>query len=231
MNELIKLLELIEESKKAEAQKLVDAVKKTIDGLDTKINENESLKNDAITSRDKIKTQLKEIGAKLGINIDTDNVVEAIEAIKRNKGVDKSEALEIAQKEIDTLKGEVTGLTEKLADADKNTKQQMLQMSLKTEIAKVLPDFKAKASGINYITSEVEKQASFEDGKIVFKNEDGTSKRIGGKDATVKDIIEQMKQKEVETKESLFFNIEVQDSGAKGGAGKIAEGDYVPNAR
>jgi hypothetical protein len=228
MNELLKLLELVEESKKAEAQKLVDAVKTFIGGLDTKINDNERLKNDAITSRDKIKAQLKDIGTKLGIDIDTDNVVEAIEAIKKNKGVDKSEALIIAQKEIDGLKNEVTDLNTKLKDADANTSKQMLAMTLKTDIAKVLPDFKAKANGITYITEAVEKQATFEDGKVVFKNEDGTTLRIAGKDATVADVIKQMKDKEVEAKESLFFNIDVQDSGAKGGGGKETKGDYVP---
>jgi hypothetical protein len=228
MNELLKLLELVEESKKAEAQKLVDAVKTFIGGLDTKINDNERLKNDAITSRDKIKAQLKDIGTKLGIDIDTDNVVEAIEAIKKNKGVDKSEALIIAQKEIDGLKNEVTDLNTKLKDADANTSKQMLAMTLKTDIAKVLPDFKAKANGITYITEAVEKQATFEDGKVVFKNEDGTTLRIAGKDATVADVIKQMKDKEVEAKESLFFNIDVQDSGAKGGGSKETKGDYVP---
>lgn len=232
MNELLKLLGLVGEDKKAEAQALVDAVKKQIADLDEKINGHEKLKNDAISSRDKIKTQLKDIGAKLGVDISTDNIAEAIEAIKKNKGVDKSEELEIKEKEIDKLKEEVGTLTQKVADADANTQRQMLQMTLKTDIAKVLPEFKVKANAMPYIMAEVEKKATFEDGKIVFKNTDGTTQRAGGKDLTISDVIAEMKKKEVDAKESLFFNLDVQSSGKGGGGSDITKGeDYVPKKR
>lgn len=227
MNELEKLLGLVDEAKKADAQKLFDAVKAFIGGLDTKINDNERLKNDAITSRDKIKTQLKEIGTKLGVNIDTDNVVEAIDAIKNTKGVKESELLIIKDKEIDNLKIEIGTLTTQVKDADKNASKQMLKMTLKTDIARLLPELKAKANATSYITDAVEKMAVFEDGKAVFKNADNTTLRIGGKDATVEDVIKQMKDKEVNSKESLFFDIGVQESGVKNKGGKEIKGDYT----
>jgi len=226
MEELLKLLGLVDESKKAEAQKLADAVKTKIDELDADITKQEGLKNDAVASRDKIKTQLKEIGKKLDIDIDTGNVTEAIDAIKNSKGVKESEALGIKEKEIETLKTEIETLKTENETVQSTASKQLLSMSLKTEITALLPTHKAKAGATAYITAEVEKRAVFEDGKAVFKNEDGTTLRIGGKDATASDIIEQMKQKEIDSKESLFFDIGVQESGKNGVGGEKAQGDY-----
>jgi hypothetical protein len=218
MEALLKLLGLVEESKKAEAQQLHDAVKTVIDGLDAKVNEQERLKLDAIATRDAIKSQLKNIST--GLGVEAENVIDAIEAIKSSKGGNN----EIKDKEIEQLKREISELTGRLENTTKESTQKILAMALKNDIATVLPAYKPKASGVQYIIDAIEKQAHIEDGKVVFKNADGTTLRIGGKDATVEDMVKQMQEKEKATNESMFFNIEVQASGASGaGGGKVTK--------
>jgi hypothetical protein len=222
MNELLELLSLIDEAKKTQAQKLVDAVKLKIDGLDLKINEQERLKIDAIKTRDEIKGKLKDISIKLGV--DADNVVDAIETIKSKKGVDKTEALEIAEKEKENLKLEITQLTQQLQEVETKSTQELLSLNLKSEVAISLPKHNAKKNAYNYIITEVQKKAQYENGKTIFKNEDGTTLRIDGRDATADDIIKQMFETEKTSNESMFFDIAVQQSGASNNqSGKIVE--------
>ena len=224
MEELLKLLGLVKDESKDEAQKLVDAVKAHISGLDIKINSEEKLKIDAIASRDDIKTQLKNIAT--GLGVDASNVIEAIDAIKKSKGGKDDDG--IKTKEIDALKLEIVDLTQQLSDNSKKSSADLLGMSLKTEIAKALPKHNAKTAGYEYITSAIEKQASFVEGKLVFLNENKTTLRIDGKDATVDDMVKQMFDKEKTSNESMFFDIDVQDSGAGGEGGTVIKGDFQP---
>lgn len=226
MEELLKLLGLVKEDQKGEAQKLFDAVKTHISGLDTKINAEEKLKIDAIASRDDIKSKLKSIST--GLGVDADNVIEAIDAIKNSKGKGNDE---IKDKEINALKAEIVGLNTQIGEVTQKSSQELLSMSLKTAIAKALPKHNAKTAGYDYITSAIEKQASFTDGKLVFLNEDKTTLRINGNDATVDDMVKQMFEKEQKANESMFFNIKVQESGGHGaGGGNSGKGDFDPNA-
>jgi hypothetical protein len=48
----------------------------------------------------------------------------------------------------------------------------------------------------NYIVDSIKKSAVFADGKIVFKNEDGTTRRTDGRDSTLDDIIGSMAEAE-----------------------------------
>lgn len=223
MNELKKLLGLIGEDKKDEAQKLFDVVKAHFGDLDTKINQQELLAKDAIKSRDDAKSKLKAIAT--GLGADVENVEDAIDAIKNKKAGND----DVKDKEIVQLKAEIGTLTQSMSDAGAKSSKELLKMALKNDIATVLPKYNAKANGASYITSAIEAQAKFEDGKIVFKNTDGTSLRIDGKDATVDDMIKEMQQKEKDANESMFFDISVQKSGAgDGGAGDKTKGDFIP---
>ena len=222
MNELLELLGLVDEAKKEQAQKLVDAVKLKISELDGKISEQEKLKLDAISSRDEIKSKLKNVAN--GLGVDAENVVEAIEAIKSKK----SGGDDVKDKEIAQLKGEIEQLTNTLNETKTQTSKEMLKMALANEVAIALPKYNAKKNGYNYIIGEVEKKAVFEDGKAMFKNQDGTTLRIDGKDATVDDVVKMMYEEEKKSNESMFFNIDVQQSGASGnGGGKVVQ-DFIP---
>lgn len=224
MNELLELLGLVDEAKKAQAQQLVDAIKLKITELDSKIVEQERLKLDAINSRDEIKTKLKKVSTELGV--EAENVLEAIEAIKTKKGGADND---VKDREITQLKNEIEQLTNTLNETKQSTTKEMLKMTLANEVAISLPKYNAKKNGYSYIIGEVEKKASFEDGKIMFKNSDGTTLRIDGRDATVDDVIKSMFEAEKKSNESMFFNIEVQSSGASNmnGGGKIVQ-DFIP---
>ena len=78
----------------------------------------------------------------------------------------------------------------------------------------VLPVHKAHEDMTKYIVADIEWKAHFENGKILFKNEDGTTIRIDGADATIDDMVMQQKVADVNGR---FFNIEVQDSGGDDG--------------
>jgi len=228
--ELLKMLALVDESKKEEAKKFAEAAMGKITSLDGEVTKHEAAKLDAIGTRDKIKSKLKDIGSKLGIDIDADNVDDAIAAIKAKKGVDKTEALTIAETEIANLKKEVEDMSLGF-DAERNQlKSQVLGVALEKDVAVLLPKYKAKTNATPYLMDAIKKQAVFEDGKIIFKNEDGTTRRIGGKDATLDGIIAEMQAKEKESNESMFFDISVQDSGAdkRQGGTRTTGGDFVP---
>lgn len=224
MNELLELLGLVDEAKKAQAQQLVDAIKLKIAELDNKIVEQERLKLDAINSRDEIKTKLKKVSTELGV--EAEDVLEAIEAIKTKKGGADND---VKDREITQLKNEIEQLTNTLNETKQSTTKEMLKMTLANEVAISLPKYNAKKNGYGYIIGEVEKKASFEDGKIMFKNSDGTTLRIDGRDATVDDVIKSMFEAEKKSNESMFFNIEVQSSGASNmnGGGKVVQ-DFIP---
>ena len=224
MNELLDLLGLVDEAKKAQAQQLVDAIKLKIAELDNKIVEQERLKLDAINSRDEIKTKLKKVSTELGV--EAENVLEAIEAIKTKKGGADND---VKDREITQLKNEIEQLTNTLNETKQSTTKEMLKMTLANEVAISLPKYNAKKNGYSYIIGEVEKKASFEDGKVMFKNSDGTTLRIDGRDATVDDVIKTMFEAEKKANESMFFNIEVQSSGAShnNGGGKVIQ-DFIP---
>ena len=224
MNELLELLGLVDEAKKAQAQQLVDKVKLKITELDGKISEQEKLKLDAINTRDDIKNKLKKVASELGV--DAENVIEAIETIKTKKNTAGDD---VKDKEITQLKNEIEQLTKTLDETKTLTSKEMLKMTLANEVAISLPKYNAKKNGYNYIIGEVEKKASFEDGKIMFKNSDGTTLRVDGRDATVDDVIKSMFEAEKKSNESMFFNIEVQSSGASNmnGGGKVVQ-DFIP---
>jgi len=225
MEELLKLLGLVDESKKTEAQALVDAVKTKISALDTQISTQERLKLDAIKSRDEMKSSLKEIATKIGVT-DVDNINDALEAIKAKKGVNKIEELEVKQKEIDALKTEVSTLSTNLETSKAEAQNEIRNIILERDLALVLPKHKAIEELVPYMIQDVKKMATVdEEGKLVFKNEDGTTLRIDGRDATLDDIVSQKREAEVKSGKGIFFDIKIQKSGANGAGGASDEED------
>jgi len=228
MKELERLLGLVAEGKKDEAKKLTDAVKAKIDALDSEVVKQEAKKLEAVKTRDEIKAKLKEVASELGVG-EIEDVSEAIAAIKDKKSGDKSKDIEVKDREIEQLKAEIEAANKTLEKEKVKYQEEILGVALEKDIATILPKYKAKVNATNYIIDAVKKTAQFVDGKIVFKNEDGTTLRANGSDATLDDVIKQMQSKEKEAKESMFFDISPQQSGAgsEDGGGKF-EGDFIP---
>lgn len=228
MKELDKLLGLVASDKSEEAKKLATAITAKIDSLDKEVVKQEGMKLEAVKTRDDIKRKLKEIASELGVG-ETDNVADAIKAIKNKKFSDKSEEIAIKDKEIEQLKKEIEDINSSIEKERNEFKADILNIALEKDIATILPKYKAKANATNYIVDAIKKTAQFVDGKIVFKNSDGTTMRANGNDATLEDVIKQMQAKEKEANESMFFNISPQASGAgNGDGGNKAEGDFIP---
>ena len=219
MEELLKLLGLVDDARKEEAKKLVDAVNERIKKADEKITEQERIKLDAIKSRDEAKKKLKDIALKLGVK-DGEDLLEALENIKGKED-------EVKDREIEALKEEVQNLTSNLEAVEAETESKLMDISLEKDLAMVLPKYKAVGKLVPYLMNEIKSKAKFEDGKVKFINEDGTTVRVNGKDATLDDMVKLEREKEVKEGTGVFFDISVQDSGA-GEKGGVAEGDFIP---
>jgi len=229
MNELEKLLGLVAEGKAEEAKKLVGDVRTKIDSLDSEVSSQEAKKLEAIKTRDEMKSKLKKVASELGVG-EIEDVSDAIEAIKSNKsGGDKSKELEVKDKEIEQLKGEIETANQALEDAKSAHQTEILGVALEKDIATILPKYKAKANATAYIIDAVKKLAEYKEGKVVFKNADGTTLRANGSDASLDDVIKGMQAEEKKANESMFFDIGVQQSGAgTGEGGNPSEGDFTP---
>lgn len=228
MNDLEKLLGLVAEGKTEEAKKLAEAIKVKIASLDDEVSKQEGMKLDAIKTRDEMKAKLKQVASELGVG-EIDDVADAIEAIKGKKTGDKSKEIEVKEKEIEQLKNEIKTANETLEQERSTHQTAILGVALEKDIATILPKYKAKTNATDYIIGTVKKKAVYEDGKVVFKNEDGTTLRANGSDASLDDVIKDMQAKEKEANESMFFDIGVQQSGAGTGAGgNPVEGDFQP---
>lgn len=226
MNELLELLKLIADGKSEEAQALADKISAKITALDGEVTKQESMKLDAIKTRDEAKKRLKEVATELGVD-NIDNVSDAIEGIKSKKGNKEDDS--VLQKEIETLKTELQAAVAEKNQSDETYKQQLLSVALEKDIATILPKHKAKASATPYIIKAIKDRAVYEDGKVMFKNEDGTTVRAEGRDATLDDIVKSMQAKEKADNESMFFDIGVEKSGAGNNqGGKPVEGDFIP---
>ena len=228
MDELGKLLGLVASDRQEEAKKLAEAVITKIDSLDKEVSKQEGMKLDAIKTRDEIKGKLKDVALQLGVN-EASNVTEAIEAIKSKKTGSKSEDVIIKDKEIEQLKDEIANANSSFEKERIEHKAVILGIALEKDIATILPRYKAKVNATSYIIDAVKKTAQFVEGKIVFKNEDGTTLRANGNDATLDDVIREMQAKEKKANESMFFDISPQASGAgsEKGGNKI-EDDFIP---
>lgn len=225
MNEALrKLLEEIAKGNAENKAQLEELAKAVVKAGDDEVTKLQGINLDIIKSRDEFKAKVKEVGTALNIDINTESVTEAIDAIKSKTGVRETEALTIKEKEIEALKTQVQSLTQNLETTKSQSQEQMLKVILERDLAMVLPAHKAHEDMTKYIVADIERKAHFENGKILFKNEDGTTIRIDGADATIDDMV--MKQKVADVN-GRFFNISVQDSGgdgANGSSGNVSLG-------
>ena len=214
---------------KSKAKALDDKITTKISSLDVEINKHQSEMLGAIKTRDAAKERLRKVESTLGVNLDSDNIDSSLASVKSSKGAKESEVVATKDKEILALKDEITA-NKSAFDKDKSEyKNELMGVLLERDVATVLPKYKARPTATEYIIDSIKKQAGFEDGKIVFKNQDGTTMRVNGNDASVDDIVKGMQSKEVAAKQGMFFDIAPEQSGAQTNTGGMAvKGDYVP---
>lgn len=231
MNELESLLQLVATEKEEDARKLVTIIKKNIDLLDSQVTKQEGLKLEALKSADKSANKYGELLLNLKIPQD-DNVSENIENfIKKSRGGDKDASADIAvrDKEIETLKKEVSEAGNRLELVEKSSREELLSTVLERDIATILPKYNAKPAATGYITNTIKEMTSYDNGQLVFSNKDGTTLRIDAKDASLDAVVKDMYEKELDSKQEMFFNTKPQPSGAGSSMGGAPiEGDFVP---
>jgi len=224
MNE--KLKELLEEIAKLEVEnkaKLEELAKAIVNAGDQEIQKLEGVKNDAIKTRDKVKVELKDIANKLGVDVNVENVRDAIDKIKGSKDIKETEALAIKDKEIEKLKNDLQVKAQEVESVANQYSTQLKNVIMEKDITKALIDNKAHNDMAHYIIADIKQKAHLENDKIVFKNDDGTTIRIDGKDASIDDMIKQLKEKD---EYGRLFDKQVQASGT-GGSGKSDGQDNV----
>lgn len=231
MNELESLVALIASENSDAAKKLVDIIKANIDSLDSQVTKQESLKIEALKNAEKASNKYGELLLNLKIPED-DKVTESVGALlKKIKEGDSDSSMDLAvrDKEIETLKKEVAEAGALLNAAKESSKAELTSTVLERDIATILPKYNAKPAATSYITNKIKEMTSYEDGKLVFTNDDGTTLRIDAKDASLDAVVKNMYEEERESQQEMFFNTKPQPSGAGSSqAGAPIEGDFVP---
>lgn len=226
MTLLEQLLAMIKDDSKDAAKTLGDQIAAKIKDLDERLTSEEAKKLDAIKTRDAAKGRLAQIGSALQVGEEGD-VLAALTALKASKKGD-GQGDSVKDKEIEQLKGEIAKAKEGFNAERAKLSDDLLTLALERDVAAALPDFGAKKGATAYIMQHVKQKAKVENGKVVFKNEDGTALRIDTEDATVRSIIEKMKKDEIESGDPMFFDGRVQASGAGDAAGSSDDDDFQP---
>lgn len=182
MKEIDDLMKLVAAENKDAATALLTTINSNIETTDKQVVSQEALKLDAIKTRDLMKTRYKGVLDKLNINFEgvTDEKLDAGILEITGSGNQNDKAIAIKNKEIATLKQEITSSQTKLEDERLASTGLLRDTILERDIATILPKYDAKANATQYITDTIKKEASFSDGKLVFKNQDGTTRRVIG---------------------------------------------------
>lgn len=222
MNELLaELLKITKTEDREKAEGIVTKIKGKVTTLDEEVTAKESAALKATADLNAANEALAKVSSELGVK---DGFADAITKLKNSKSGDSK----IKDKEIDALKTEIALAKEEYETKIQKSKVEMMEVLLEKDVAVLLPKHKAKANATTYIVDSIKKSAVFADGKIVFKNEDGTTRRTDGRDSTLDDIVGSMAEAEKKSGEAMFFNIEPQKSGAGGNVGGIPSGgDFV----
>jgi hypothetical protein len=222
VNELLaELLKMARSEDREKAEGIVTKIKGKVSDIDAEVTAKESAALKATADLNAANEALAKVSSELGVK---DGFADAITKLKNSKSGDSK----IKDKEIDALKTEIALAKEEYTAKMDKSKVEMMSVLLEKDVAVLLPKHKAKVNAANYIVDSIKKSAVFADGKIVFKNEDGTTRRTDGRDSTLDDIIGSMAEAEKKAGEAMFFNIEPQKSGAGGNVGGIPSGgDFV----
>lgn len=230
MEELSKLLGLIQEDKKEEARGYISAVEAKVKSLGDEITESarkasiaESKFNEATKTRDKLKTKILSLAGNLGIATAEKTLEEVVQAVIEKKGkTEETDALNAKTREIEQLETKLTELNQAL-EAEKATAQDNITKAiLEKDLALILPKYNAVEDAIPYLINDIMNlPKKFEDGGVVFLDESGVPLRnkAGTEKATIESIVAEKKEAEKEAGKSFFFDNSVDDVGAKSGHG------------
>ncbi len=183
------------------------SVKASITALDASITDGQKKLNDAIASRDSAKTSYKDVLSKLGTDVKgVDDFIKSMTAKKDDVVALRDATILALTKEAEESKSKHTSALDELS-------KQNHELHLVHAVAKAVHDLGGKANSAQYIKQSLP-NSFIENGDIKFKSADGTTLRINQKDASLADVVSEMKNAEIESKSFMFFNDPAQQSGS-----------------
>lgn len=171
----------------AKAKEIVERIRKAQDDLADKYNAMEVKFNEAKEGRDKVKAQLRVVKSKLGIEEISEEVLD--EALKKNKNGDNA-----LKAEIDNLKNALKEEVEKKKQIEQSYKTKLQEMALDNAFANSgLVELAANKETLKILKMLAKEGAVLgDDGKIVFRNEDGSTKMVEGRAMTIEDRVKEL---------------------------------------
>jgi len=180
--------------------------------LSGEVSKLEAKLNDAVSKRDKYKGFTKAVKTKLGIDeneeLTEETVNEKLNVILSKKDVDLTEKERVLKLEIQKMEEAVKNKDIELKTSISSVEKEIFETKLELELYKSATTISA-VNDVAYkiIVDELKKGASIEEGKILFKNEDGTTARINGVQMTLADKVNSIKADE---KLGFLFKADIQ---------------------
>ncbi len=178
--DLQKLIELLNDNE--EAVNFVSGLAQTTESLTKKINVLEGDAKKAFETRDATKQKAKKLLDRLGLD-DFDNVDDdLLDKVLKGKGSDA---------EVQNLKAQLEKAVKEKGEIENSYKGKLSSYALKTELNKTGLAQKALNAEVYAILENIALSgASYtDDGKVVFKNDDGSTKYMNGKEYTLDDRV------------------------------------------
>lgn len=219
------LIKLLGDNSAAIAE--VTKIQANYNSLSTEVETLESKLSDSIVKRDKYKTFVRSTKAKLGIAEGEDLNDETLTAKIAN--LSTVEVDEVSKLEVAKLEKSITDLTAgyegKLKDASTNALNTQLEIELYKTTAGINS---VNTTAQTMIINQLKEGATFEDGKIVYKANDGTTVRKDGIALTLSSKLDSIKNSE-ETK--FLFKSEAKSGSGMGKSGSGESNSLSPFAK
>ena len=181
--DLQKLLELLKDNE--EAVNFVSGLTQTTESLTKKINALEGDAKKAFETRDSTKQKAKKLLDKLGLD-DLDNIDDdLLDKVLKGKGSDA---------EVQNLKNQLEKAVAEKSEIENSYKGKLSSYALKTELNKTGLAQKALNAEVYAILENIALAGAIytDDGKVIFKNEDGSTKYSNGKEYTLNDRVAEL---------------------------------------
>jgi len=189
-----------------EAKKFLTEMSATTESLTKRINVLENDSRKAFETRDGVKAKAKKLLDKLGLD-DLDNVDDdLLDKVLKGKGSDA---------EVQNLKTQLEKAVAEKGEIEATYKAKLSNYALKSELSKTGLAQKALNGEVYAILEGLALNgASYtDDGRVVYKNEDGSTKYNNGKEMTLEDRVNELSNSA--SYASLFKPVGTGGTGAK----------------
>ena len=206
------LLASLEAGDTEKATEIAKALKPKFEQTVKDLKDYEEKSSGAIETRDKAKAKLKEVAKALGLDKD-DLSADKIKALVKSGKNDEEYKVEIANL-TELLEKKETEYKSSLEEKDQRFSDQLVEV----EIAKLglTSDVVDDKRFLSIVTDHLKDGAVIEDGKVIYKNSDGTVRDDSGRPVSVAERMEAFK---ADTENANLFNSTINGGGGAQGNG------------